>query len=211
MESPRRKKIDVRLSTLGCVLLALGLTSNTAYAERTRAHLLPAAFQQGDLILRRGKGFISDIARNFSTIEKRFSHVGIIVDYRHRAHVVHSVHEDAKGFNGVVIEPLSEFLNDATDWAVYRLKLDKTAQHKLASTAVHYAHSNIPFDPHFDLGSRQALYCTEFIWRVSGEVASPNPILAATIRAGTRYISIEDIYKQDNAMLIERMQTGRNR
>jgi hypothetical protein len=205
LESPRRKKIAARLLPPVCLALGLCLADTAGSAEQI--HLLPSAFQQGDLILRRGEGIMSDIARHFSATEKRFSHVGIIVDYKRKAYVVHSVHEHAKGFDGVVIEKLEDFLKEASDWAVYRLRLKKVQQQKLASTAIHYAHSKIPFDSQFDLGSQQAMYCTEFIWRVSGEVAKPNPILAASIKAGSRYISIEDIYRQDNAVLIESMQT----
>ena len=147
-------------------------------------HLLPSAFQQGDLI---------------------------IVDYKRKAYVVHSVHEDAKGFDGVVMEKLGDFLKEASDWAVYRLRLNKAQQQKLASTAIHYAQRKIPFDSQFDLGSQQAMYCTELIWRVSGEVASPNPIVAASKSSGSQYISIEDVYNQDNTMLVERMSSGRNK
>ncbi len=203
MESPRREKISLGLLTSAGLMLAWGLAANAGAANQTAAVSLPSTFQAGDLILRRGVGIISDIARNFAATEKRFSHIGILVDYKQQTHVVHSVHEDAKGFDGVVMETLSDFLKHASDWAVYRLKLKQAQQQKLASTAIHYAHRKIPFDSQFNLNTQQALYCTEFIWRVSGEVSQPNPILAATIRGGVRYISIEDIYKQNNAVLIE--------
>ena len=196
-----KKKNRRRLVVLGCMAVT-ALPATCACAD---ARPYPALYQDGDLILRRGEGLFSDIARNFSATDKRFSHAGIIVTYRQRAHVVHSVHEQARGFDGVVIESLGDFLHEATDWAVYRFRLEKQQQQLFARTALDYVQRHIPFDSRFDLDSRGALYCTEFIWRVSAEIARPNPIQPASTRPGARYISIEDLYRHNNAMLIETM------
>ncbi len=192
MESSRRQKISAY-----CLFAAYLLQLTAAQAAG------PYAYQNGDLILRRGEGIISDIARNFSTTDKRFSHVGILVNHKQQAYVVHSVHDQDKNHNGVVIEKLSAFLNDVADWAVYRLKLNNSQQQKFAYTALQYAEKNIPFDSHFDLASSDAMYCTEFIWRVSEKIARPNPIRPTINLSGAAYISIEDIYRHHHATLIE--------
>jgi len=154
-------------------------------------------------VFRRGEGIFSDVARHFASTDKRYSHVGIIVQYHHQTHVIHSIHEESRGYNGVVIETLSDYLKDIQDWAIYRFKLPKEQQLKIAATALHYAQKQIPFDPYFDLTTLDALYCTEFIWRVANEVAQPNPIQPTIRKMGGLYISIEDTYKRNNTILIE--------
>jgi hypothetical protein len=166
---------------------------------------MPSTYQEGDLVFRRGEGIFSDIARHFFSTDKRYSHVGILINYRQKPHVIHSIHEESRGYNGVVIETLSDFLNGIQDWAIYRLKLPKQQQLKMATIALHYVQQQIPFDPYFDLSTLNALYCTEFIWRVANEAAHPNPINPSTTDSGARFISIENIYKHDKVKLIETM------
>lgn len=164
---------------------------------------MPASYQDGDLILRRGEGIFSDIARHFYSTEKRFSHVGIIITIRQHPYVIHSIHEEAKGHNGVVIEALQHYLQDIKDWAVYRLKLSREQQSSMATIALDYAQQQIPFDPYFDLSTQNALYCTEFIWQVTNRAAQPNPVFLSTTESDIPFISIENIYKNSKAYLIE--------
>lgn len=202
MEGKRGEKINP-LVRLAWLLVSTLVLSGQAQAVG-QSHRL-AGVQNGDLILRRGKGIMSDIAASFSITDRRFSHVGIIVMDGRVAHVVHSVHDDDKGYNGVVREPLSDFLGDVSDWAVYRLKLDRQQQDKLARTASRYAHQHIAFDTRFDLDSRNVMYCTELVWRASAEVSQPNLIQPTAQKSGGRFITIEDTYRHNNAVLIESM------
>lgn len=197
MESTRRQKINLYFLFVVRTLITCLLCLTTAQAAS------PQAFQNGDLVLRRGEGFFSDIARNFSPNDKRFSHVGIIVTHQQQSHVVHSIHELDKGLDGVVIETLDAFLTEATDWAIYRLNINKNQQQDFANTALRYSNKHIPFDSHFDLSSSKAMYCTEFVWRVSKESIHPNPIKPAVNIGDNLFISIEDIYAHDNISLIE--------
>ncbi|HEC29515.1 MAG TPA: hypothetical protein ENI65_08015 [Gammaproteobacteria bacterium] len=202
MEGTRGKKINslVRLAWLLASTLAL-----SGQAQAVGQSLRLTGVQNGDLILRRGKGMMSDIAASFSISDRRFSHVGIAVMKNRKAYVVHSIQDDDKGYNGVVREPLSDFLGDVSDWAVYRLKLDRQQQNKLARTASRYAHQHIAFDTRFDLDSSNVMYCTELVWRASAEVSQPNLIQPTAQKSGGRFITIEDTYRHNNAVLIESM------
>jgi len=160
--------------------------------------------QNGDLIFRTGSGFVSDFARNFSKHDKRFSHVGIIAITTTTINVIHSVHDDEKQYNGVVTEPVAAFLQASSNWAVYRLPLTPLQQNRLTQSAQRFAKQKIPFDSKFDLMTTQNFYCTELIWHAAHK-ASPdrNLIKNRTLRAGTAFISIEDLYRDGNARLVE--------
>lgn len=164
---------------------------------------MPTTYQDGDLILRRGEGIFSDIARLFYSTDKRFSHVGIMITIQHRPYVIHSIQEESKGYNGVVIEALQHYLKDIRDWSVYRLELPREQRSRMAIIALDYAQQKIPFDPYFDLSTQNTLYCTELIWQVANKAAQPNPVFTSTTQSDIPFISIENIYKNDKAYLVE--------
>ena len=160
--------------------------------------------QSGDLVFRTGSGFVSDFARNFSRYDKRFSHVGILFKQGNMINVTHSINEEEKHYNGVVTEPLADFLNAASNWAVYRLPLTRTQKARFISATHKYARQKIPFDSQFDLGTSQNFYCTELIWHALKQ-ASPDKELInnRTILAGRPFISIDDLYRNGHAQLID--------
>jgi len=160
--------------------------------------------QAGDLVFRTSHGFISDFARNFSITDKRFSHVGIFFKSGARMQVIHSIHDDNKNLDGVIIEPLTNFLQAASNWAVYRLPLTLSQKNSLILAARKYATQKIPFDSRFDLSTTHNFYCTELVWHAAKKATSGQDIIKnRTLRAGSQFISIEDLYRNGNARLVE--------
>jgi Permuted papain-like amidase enzyme, YaeF/YiiX, C92 family len=150
--------------------------------------------EDGDLVFRRQSGFISTMARNLSTTDKRFSHVGIIVNATTEPAVIHSVSDEEKGFNGVVLENLASFLEHSQDWQVFRIGEPLAARSTLARTATSYYSNSSDFDDEFDLTTANRLYCTELVWRVIREVfpdALHDPV---TTVAGKSYIPLDQLY-----------------
>lgn len=81
--------------------------------------------QSGDLIFRRGEGFISDIATNMSPHDKKYSHVGMILVQNNKTFVIHSQNDKDKNFDGVVKEEYNNFIAKALYFSIFRLNLPK--------------------------------------------------------------------------------------
>jgi len=116
--------------------------------------------KDGDVICRLGDRFWSQIFRDFSTDDKRFSHIGIIRIYNDRITVIHAEGTTKPGKDFVKEETLVDFLKVAVAIGVYRIKdLDGN---KISSMALEYI--GVPFDWKFDMGDATELYCTELLY-----------------------------------------------
>ncbi len=206
MESSRKQTLILRVTSISVFLLLVTIYSvNKLWPVNHHAGYrfpYPEEISSGDIVLRMGNGLVSEIAKSFSQREQRFSHVGILVQTKTAMVVVHSVLEDEKNFNGVVVEKLDSFLKDASDWAVYRIKLPADKRHAIATEALKKATEKIPFDSEYDLQTKDRLYCTEFVWQTINRVAGKQLIHADTLKLGRRFVSIDDIYLNPSMSLI---------
>ncbi|KIM10954.1 MAG: hypothetical protein KU37_07515 [Sulfuricurvum sp. PC08-66] len=144
----------------------------------------------GDLIFRQGEGIFSEIARDFSTHDKRFSHVGIVWVDANVTWVVHALQEPDKGFDGVVKEPIEGFLHGIKSYAFYRIEgIDEA---KLLAQLKAQLSQPLPFDTRFSLESSDALYCTELVDRIFAPLGIRVP---RTHRWERDFIAIEDVLR----------------
>lgn len=120
-------------------------------------------FKSGDLIFRRGNGFVSDFAAKMSRSDKSFSHVGIIL-VENGVYVIHSQDDKSKKFDGVVKERLQGFIAQARRYSVFRLNLSQKNIEQIVSKAKSLIGTK--FDIFFNLDDNSRLYCTEFVYMV---------------------------------------------
>jgi len=116
----------------------------------------------GDIITRLGDRFWSEIIRNISTEDKRFSHVGIIRINDEKITVIHAEGTTTAGKDFVKEETLEDFLKVAKAVGIYRLKNHNTES--ISDTAMEFI--GVPFDWKFDMTDDTALYCTELLYVV---------------------------------------------
>jgi len=116
--------------------------------------------KDGDIICRLGDRFWSQIFKDFSIDDKRFSHIGIIRINNNRITVIHAEGTTKPGKDFVKEELLDDFLKVAITIGIYRMiDLD---ENKISSTAMEYI--GVPFDWKFDMGDASELYCTELLY-----------------------------------------------
>lgn len=129
-----------------------------------------ATVEEGDIILRRGFGYFSDIiAKKLNTGSYDITHAGIIVKRLGKLYVIHSLSSDVSEKNGVQIQPLSTFLvhSEPNKIMITRVKnSDTNTGKKIASLAEHYLAQNIPFDPNGNYDDSTSFFCTEIIWKI---------------------------------------------
>ncbi len=127
------------------------------------------AFKSGDLILRRGKSFISQMVL-LNDKKSEYSHIGIVVLQDSTPWVVHAVPGEAKKGEPeyIKMETVKSFLcvDKSADFAVFSPKEKyRNAAEKAAQHAREYYKQKILFDASFSLEDDSRLYCTELIWR----------------------------------------------
>ncbi|MBA3899723.1 MAG: hypothetical protein H0X62_05850 [Bacteroidetes bacterium] len=119
--------------------------------------------EDGDIIVKRGKGAVSNlIAKNLKE-RVPLSHCGIIVFENDTLYIIHSVAKELSGRDGVQTISLEEFLDDSHIGSVFvsRVKLCKT--NTISKFAKEQLEKRTPFDYEFDLKSKDAIYCTELV------------------------------------------------
>ena len=177
----------------GLVVVLLFLASLSSAEAPTQVDV-ESQFQPGDLIFRRGTGIVSDFARNFSSGERRFSHVGLVAERDRHQVVVHAIYDRQLNRDGVVSDSVVEFLDGTADWALYRVALPDSRRERIADVALEILDKGLPFDNQFSLVSADSLYCTEFIWRVVNDVAGRELIRPSIASNDTKIVAIWDVY-----------------
>ena len=205
MEGTRSKALAAGIVLLLFLAWAFYKPANSRLVSADSVRELPSmsVLEDGDIILRRADGLLSDVARNFSSTEKRFSHVGIIMHAGAGISVIHSIQDEGKGYNGVVSENLQAFMQEARDWAVYRIRLPADIRKNIARKAVMYANESITFDNDFDLNTWNSMYCTELVFHVINESTGKFLIHPGSRVLGKSFISIEDSYRNPAMFLVQ--------
>jgi hypothetical protein len=146
--------------------------------------------QNGDIILRSGRGFLSEVFRSMSDKEKKYSHAGIIFFINKNPFVCHYIDADSIDFK---VEPLNIFASSyqCSAFAVYRYNLSA----KMQCIIVNEIHKNIlhplPFDNRFDLRTDDSMYCTEWVCKCLSKSGIKIPY---TNHAGFKYLSADNLY-----------------
>ena len=154
-----------------------------------------AQLHTGDLVFRQGQGFFSEIARNFSPTDKRFSHVGIIYIDKNKTYVIHSVDDNDKNLHGVSKVHLKSFISEALQYSFYTLHLNYLHQKEMKIILEEQVRRHLPFDTLYSLKSDSSVYCTEFIWKVLRELLNKDIITGRTSLNNEIFLSIEDVLK----------------
>lgn len=131
--------------------------------------------REGDLAFRRGRSFASHAV--MAAGERRmYSHVGVLVREGDSWRVIHAVPgetESAADFERVKDETLEQFFASgrATHGELFHTGLsDSAAVSHIREEALRMARDSVRFDRDYDLSTRDAVYCTEFVYLLYGDV-----------------------------------------
>lgn len=149
--------------------------------------------QRGDLILTRNKGIWSRFLIDFSLKEKRFSHADIAT----APFEVVSVGVDEKTGRGVVCAKGVDALTHCADEvSVYRYTgpdADKVRE-RIARAAE--KRIGTPFDPAFDLKTKDRLYCTEMVRDCVNEAAG-REVIGTSRKGDFEFVAVDDCYRNE--------------
>lgn len=126
--------------------------------------------QEGDIILRRGYGYFSDmIADHLNVNGFDVTHAGILTNRNNIWFVIHSLSSDVSSIDGMQIQKLTDFLkySQPNKIIVSRFKNGTLKQQKqIAIEAQKLLDLKIPFDHQGNIQDSSKMYCTEMIWYI---------------------------------------------
>jgi hypothetical protein len=118
------------------------------------------AVKDGDIICRLGDRFWSQMFRDISEMDRRYSHMGIIRIDSNRLNVIHAEGTTDFGKDFVKEESIEDFIKIARAIGIYRINdIDGSL---ISSLALEYL--NLPFDWQFDIKDGSKIYCTELLY-----------------------------------------------
>jgi len=124
----------------------------------------------GDIILRHGYGFVSDMIVESLNDSSGLSHCAILTNYKGHWIVVHSVSSTLTDVDGVQWQDLNTFVNQSKKNSLvvtrYKNAKNDSDRARIGSRALYYLQRKLPFDNAFDLFDTTAIYCSELLWRV---------------------------------------------
>jgi len=149
----------ILLSVIGCLLVAC--SSDTIH-NTTDYFYSTDSIRNGDIILRKSYGLVSEIIAIQLHDSIDISHCGIIVrDASHRFKVIHSLSKKVSKADGVQECLLDEFMSDSQLQSVKVLRFKNDHDNRLALGAVSCLKRKIPFDESFNSLDTNYLYCSE--------------------------------------------------
>ena len=129
-----------------------------------------ARIQEGDIILRRGFGYFSNIIANrLNDTPFDVTHAGILVKQNGKWAVIHSLSSDVSQIDGIQIQNLDIFLTYSHPNKIivtrFKTKLNDV-QKNIANLARYHLAKKIPFDDVGDYDDSTKMYCTELILHI---------------------------------------------
>ncbi len=126
-----------------------------------------AKLKNGDIILRKGHGSVSDIIDNMYPTGYHLSHCGVLIKEDDSLYVVHTVSSELSQVDGVQTEELDKFVRESVrnSIMVVRAKQDSITRDKIADATLSFLNKGIKFDHSFDISDTTKFYCTELIYQ----------------------------------------------
>ena len=124
--------------------------------------------QGGDIILRKGEGFISQMIAWTLADSVQWSHCGIVVCRNGSFHVIHSLPQELSEFDGVQICSLEKFVAESVPNSIVIVRSKNLQNEIMEARAWYYLSHPKPFDWDFDVNDSTAFFCSELplhIWK----------------------------------------------
>jgi hypothetical protein len=161
-----------------------------------------ALLREGDVILRCGKGVVSDIFQKMSLYDRSFSHAGVLCREAGEWMVLHML--QAESGSELFFESLNDYcsVSKADSIAVFRLTNSADTVAKVMDLCRALKTNPPAFDDRFNLDSDDELYCTELVYKVYRSASSGLISLPLTEIAGYRYCACDNLYLNRHAKQI---------
>ncbi|MEM5539898.1 YiiX/YebB-like N1pC/P60 family cysteine hydrolase [Olleya sp. AS48] len=146
--------------------------SNRPYESSFLYKLSPkekAKLQTGDIILRRGYGFVSTMISKMMSEDYDVTHLGVVIKQNDSLKIAHALSSSVSNQDGLRLQAIDSFVHNSHDSTILvtRLKnIDTIKQSKIVKQIDYYYKKQLPFDHSFNYKDTTEHYCSELIWRI---------------------------------------------
>jgi uncharacterized protein YycO len=146
--------------------------SNRPYESSFLYKLSPkekAKLQTGDIILRRGYGFVSTMISKMMSEDYDVTHLGVVIKKNDSLKIAHALSSSVSNQDGLRLQAIDSFVHNSHDSTILvtRLKnIDTIKQSKIVKQIDYYYKKQLPFDHSFNYKDTTEHYCSELIWRI---------------------------------------------
>lgn len=151
--------------------------------------------RSGDLILRTGRDFTSDIMRRVSKTDTTYSHCGIASWENDTLFVYHALGGEWNPDEKIRRDTFAFFCNPYENKGVgiYRYNLNDLAKSNLIKSAKSFA-GNVLFDNKFDLSSDDRMYCSEYVYKCLKTATGDFLKIPTSNFNQVKYVAIDNLF-----------------
>jgi hypothetical protein len=162
----------LKFITLFLLILLIGCTNKEDFSfpkEKDIEIKIPKyvlnKVQGGEIILRKGEGYLSNLIVDLLGENLNYSHAGIIIKDSLETYIIHSLSDDVSNIDGVQKCSIRDFLSDISDSALCIVKpvTDSLGLNRIQNITKLYLKLKIPFDHHFNMQTKNELHCIELV------------------------------------------------
>ncbi|MEO9003333.1 MAG: YiiX/YebB-like N1pC/P60 family cysteine hydrolase [Ginsengibacter sp.] len=143
------------------------ITDKNANFAFIHIHNAQIAVQPGDLVLRSGRDYTSEVMRKLSRHDKTYSHCGIASIENDSVFVYHSIGGEWNPDQKLRRDLFAVFCNpyENRGFGIYRYSLNKKQKAKVLQNVHQFYKDKVMFDMQFNLDTDDRMYCSEFVYK----------------------------------------------
>ncbi len=152
--------------------------------------------KQGDLILRTGRDFTSDMMRRVSITDKTYSHCGIASFENDTLFVYHAIGGEWNRDQKLRRDPFELFCNpyENKGFGIFRYALSRDEQLKVFTLMRNYYKDGIMFDMRFDLDTNDRMYCSEFVYKAIETATGRKIKIPVDTLNSIKFVAVDNLF-----------------
>jgi hypothetical protein len=159
--------------------------------------------QSGDLILRTGRDYTSEVMRRLSHRDKTYSHCGIASIENDSVFVYHAIGGEWNPDQKLRRDLFALFCNpyENRGFGIYRYSFNQEQKKEILQNARKFYKAGIMFDMQFNLDTDDRMYCSEFVYKA----IKPALKLKTTTINHITFVAIDNLFPDTDCNEIKRV------
>ncbi len=160
--------------------------------------------QDGDIVLRHARGFVSDAILTFSTEDPQYSHSGVVKKKDGRAYVYHATGGEEHVTNEMKWDHISIYCHPASifKFGVFRWEMPDDQRACFLNILDRNYAKGVEFDLDFDMTTDETQYCSEMIYKALDTATSFNPFVEMSYVGDKPYVAIDKLYLNEKTTTV---------